>query len=398
LAGLAAFAIGYMLSQFFRTFLAVLSPSLIAELGATKAELSLASGAWFIAFALMQFAVGVWLDRYGPRRTTSGLLAVGCGSGAALFAVATTPEMIIAAMALFGVGCSAALMGPVYVFAKSYSAGRLSVLTSSMVGIGSLGNVIGASPLANAAEAFGWRWVMVGLGVVSVLAAIGVLTFVRDPQRTTADASGSAGFSGYIELLRMPLLWAIIPLTAINYAPVVSVRSLWAGTYLADVYGADVITIGRVTLFMALAMVAGNFLYGPLDTLFRTRKWVGVGGNLVSLAVILTFALNPVTSVFTATLLLIAMGLSGASYGLLMAHARAFCPPHLTGRGVTLMNFFSIGGVGAVQFASGAVVTASTVPGNPAAAYSALFWFYGGLLAVALVAYLWATDAKPERA
>ena len=47
------------------------------------------------------------------------------------------------------------------------------------------------------------------------------------------------------------------------------------------------------------------------------------------------------------TLLFIVIGLAGGSYGLLMAHARAFVPAHLTGRGVTLMNFFSIGGVGA---------------------------------------------------
>ncbi len=32
---------------------------------------------------------------------------------------------------------------------------------------------------------------------------------------------------------------------------------------------------------MALAMVAGSFLYGPLDTLFGTRKWVAFGGNFV---------------------------------------------------------------------------------------------------------------------
>ena len=49
-------------------------------------------------------------------------------------------------------------------------------------------------------------------------------------------------------------------------------------------------------------------------------------------------------------------------YGMLMAHARAFLPPHLLGRGVTLMNFFSIGGVGMMQFATGAVVTANVVP------------------------------------
>ena len=82
----------------------------------------------------------------------------------------------------------------------------------------------------------------------------------------------------------MRLLWPIIPLTALNYAPATGIRGLWAGPYLADVYGADSLVIGEVTLFMALAMVAGAFLYGPLDTIFRTRKWVAVGGNSLSRA------------------------------------------------------------------------------------------------------------------
>jgi hypothetical protein len=80
-----------------------------------------------------------------------------------------------------------------------------------------------------------------------------------------------------------------------------------------------------------------------------------------------------------------------------MAHARAFMPPHLVGRGVTLMNFFSIGGTGAMQFATGAVVTANAVPGEPAAAYSALFAFYAAILGITLAIYLFSRDAKPER-
>ena len=79
MAGISVLAAAYVLSQFYRSFLAVLTPVLGAELGATKADLALASGAWFLAFALMQFAVGVWLDRYGPRRTASLMLGV-CGA------------------------------------------------------------------------------------------------------------------------------------------------------------------------------------------------------------------------------------------------------------------------------------------------------------------------------
>ena len=393
MAGLAALVIAYMLSQFYRAFLAVLTPSLIEELGATTIDLSIASGAWFVSFALSQFAVGVWLDRYGPKRTAGIILAICGGGGAFLFAFAHEPWMVIAAMTLIGIGCSPVLMASMFIFAHTWSAARLAVLTSAMVGVGSLGNVIGASPLAAAAEAFGWRPVIAALGVVTILTAVAILFFVRDPAH--AKTQGGSGFSGYLELLRLKALWPIFPLVAMNYVPSGGIRGLWAGPYLADVYGLDALAIGQATLFMALAMSIGSFVYGPLDTLFRTRKWVAVSGNCLLLAALVFLALNPTAGVGTATVMLVVIGLAGASFGLMFAHGRAFLPPHLTGRGITLLNFFSIGAVGVMQFVSGAVVTAATVPSDPAAAYSALFWFYAGSLGLALAIYLWSRDAKP---
>ena len=294
MAGIAALAIGYVLSQFYRSFMAVLTPVLTGELGMTKVELSAASGAWFIAFASMQFAVGVSLDRFGPRRTASALLAVGGGAGALLFSIATAPWMVIAAMALIGIGCAPVLMSALFIYARSYSPARFAVLASWTVAFGTAGNVIGASPLANAAEAFGWRPVMIALGLFTVLTALAIYLFVRDPAEPEGMAQGSAGFSGFGELFRMRALWPIIPLTALNYAPTTGICGLWAGPYLADVYGADALVIGQVTLFMALAMVAGAFIYGPLDTIFKTRKWVAVGGNSLSLLALTYLALNPV--------------------------------------------------------------------------------------------------------
>jgi sugar phosphate permease len=397
MAGIATLALAYILSQFYRSFLAVLTPALTAELGATKAQLSFASGVFFIVFALSQFAVGVSLDRLGPKRTASVLLACGGAGGAFLFSAASAPWMITAAMACIGIGCAPVLMASLFIFARNYSTARFAVLTSWLVAFGTAGNVIGASPLANAVEAFGWRPVMAGLGVVTLLTSIAIVVLVKDPKRPDGLHAGSVGFAGFAELFRMRVLWAIMPLTALNYAPVAGIRGLWAGPYLAEVYGADALAIGRATLFMALAMVVGSFVYGPLDTIFRTRKWVAAAGATLSVLALSYLAFFTVTSIAATTVVLVVIGLTGMAYGVLMAHARAFLPPHLLGRGVTLMNFFQIGGAGLMQFATGAVVTANVVPGQPAAAYTALFAFYAVTLGTALLIYLFARDAKPVK-
>ncbi len=164
-AGIATLIFGYVLSQFYRAFLAVLTPVLEADLGATKENLATASGAWFLAFALMQIPVGEALDRIGPRRTAAAALLVGA-VGAGLFASATTPGMLTLAMALIGIGCSPILMASYFIFAREFSPAVFGTLAGATIGIGSLGNIGASLPLTAAVEAFGWRetvWVLAGV-------------------------------------------------------------------------------------------------------------------------------------------------------------------------------------------------------------------------------------------
>lgn len=397
MAGIASLALAYVLSQFYRSFLAVLTPVLTTELGMTKTLLSIASGAWFATFALSQFAIGIWLDRYGPRRTASALLATGGCGGALLFAAATEPWMVIAAMGLIGLGCAPVLMSAYFIYARTFAPSRFAVLASWTVGFGTAGNVMGAAPLAAAAQAAGWRPVMATLAAVTLLVALGVAFLVRDPKAPEGMPAGPAGLRGYLELLRIRSLWPIIPIAALNYAPVTGIRGLWAGPFLSDVYGADSLTIGNVAAVMALSMIGGSLIYGPLDSVFGTRKKVALAGNSLTLLILSILALHPLAGVTTVTTLFVALGLAGGSYGLLIAHARSYFPPHLTGRGVTLMNFFSIGGAGMMQFVTGAIVAASVQPADPSAAYSTLFWFYACMVAFALAIYCFSRDVPPER-
>ena len=389
--GLAFLVAGYVLSQFYRAFLAVLAPTLGAEIGATPADLALSSGIWFITFALMQMPVGAALDRIGPRLTVSTLLGVGGGGGALVFALAEGPGAIHLAMALIGVGCSPVLMASYYIFARIYSPAVFGTLAGAIIGVGSLGNIAGAAPLAALVAAAGWRPTLLGLAAVTLLVAFTLGLFVRDPDRVEAP---EAGRGSVLDLLRIPGLWAILPIMAVAYAPAAAIRGLWAGPYLAEVFGADGTTIGRVTLLMALAMVAGNFAYGPLDRLLGTKKWGVFVGNAAAALCLAALALWPASGIWTAAALLAALGLAGSSFPAIMAHGRAFLPPHLLGRGVTLLNMFGIGGAGVLQFASGRLHRAASVGApSPEAPFTALFLFFLVPLLAGLALYLFSRDA-----
>lgn len=392
MAGLVALALAYVLSQFFRSFLPVLTPQLTSDLGADQGDLSLASGLWFMSFGIMQFVVGVGLDRYGPRRTASLIFGLGAGSGALVFATAQSGTGIVVGMTLIGIGCSPVLMSSLFIFAKRFDTSRFAFMTSSLVAFGNLGNVIGASPLANAAHHFGWRMTMGAIGVLSLLLALAILLLVRDPDKRHSQGGGIAG---YITLLKMPVLWGILVMTLFCYATVAGIRGLWAGPFLADHYQADSLQIGQVTLWMALAMVAGSAIYGPLDRWFDSRKMVALTGNAIVLICLIFLATQPLAGLTQTTILFILIGVCGTSYGVLMAHGRAFLPSQLVGRGVTLLNFFSIFGAGIMQFATGRLANTQPDPGS-ASSYQWVFGLYAATLGIALLIYSTSREARPS--
>lgn len=391
-AGLVSLVLAYMLSQFYRAFLAVMSPALQDQLGASPGDLALSSGLWFVAFALMQLPVGAALDRIGPRRTVAWLLALGGGTGAAIFAMAQAPWHLHVAMVALGIGCSPALMGPYYIFAREYPPAAFGALAGMLVGFGSLGNILGAAPLVWVIQALGWRGTLWALAAVTLGVAALVLARVRDPARLGAGhPQGSVG-----QILRLRALWFILPLFAVNYAVTAAIRGLWAAPWLEQVHGADAAQIGRVTLAMGLAMVAGSFAVGPAARLAGSPRRAALIFSSVMIAALGAMVLAPALPLGATTGLLVVLGFFGSAYPLLMAHGRSFLPQHLVGRGVTFLNMCSIGGVGVMQFASRPVYAAAQDAYPAAQAFAMLWLFFLVPLVVGTFLYLLTPEARND--
>lgn len=386
-AGLAFLVLGYVLSQFYRAFLAVLAPVLGAEIGAGAEDLARASGLWFAAFAIMQIPVGWALDTIGPRVTAAALFGLCGAGGAAVFAMAQGPGAIQIAMVLIGIGCSPVLMASYYIFARVYSPAVFATLAGVTVGVSSLGNIASALPMASAIDAFGWRETVWALAGMTLAVALAMALLVRDPAKPDGEPKGSL-----LDVLRIPGLWLILPMMFVCYAPAAGIRGLWIAPYMTDVYGAVLAQIGTVTLIMGLAMAAGNLAYAPLDRLFGTRKRVVLAGNLVVVLCCLVLWIFPAGSYWTAVMLVTAIGLFGATYPMVIAHGRSFLPAHLTGRGVSLLNLFGMGGAGVMQFASGPYFAWLSTDASTADAFGTLFGVFGLVVLLGCLPYLFAQD------
>jgi MFS family permease len=232
----AVFAAGYFLSYVFRVVNAVIAPDLTRELALPPSSLGLLTGAYLLAFGLMQIPAGLLLDRFGPRRVEPVLLAV-AGAGAIAFGLAHSLEGLILARAVIGAGVCVCLMAPLKALAMWYPPERQSSLAGWVMVAGGLGSLVATAPLEFLLRVTTWRSVFVGLGIVTLVAAAAIAWRVPDTPRPARPPGLAAQWSGVMQVVRHPRFWWLAPLGAFGMGSFMAIQGLWAVPWMMDVDG-----------------------------------------------------------------------------------------------------------------------------------------------------------------
>jgi len=131
-------------------------------------------------------------------------------------------------------------------------------------GIGGIGFVVFAPILGLLSKsAEGWRWAMIGMGVLSVVSGLGILLFVKDPPRGVFEGHGHDDDrirKGDLKLLLTnPTIWFL----ALSMTLVTSLVLLsFSVTFLVDVRGFSNAEGTFVLAVFAFGFIASSFLGG----------------------------------------------------------------------------------------------------------------------------------------
>ncbi len=381
----------YVASQFYRVANAAIAPELMTELSLSAETMGGITGLFFLAFGAAQIPTGVLLDRYGARRTMTGLLLVAV-LGAITFAAADGGAVLAIGRVLLGFGCAAGLMGSMVVIARWFPEERFAALSAMLFVVSGGGTLLATTPLAWAVEVVGWRGAFLAMAGVTGAFALLLYLVVRDapPGQTEAGDQRETWrdiLGGLRAVVVSRELWLISAIQFVSYATVLTVVGLWGGPYLADVHGLDGVARGNVLLGMNAAVLIGVSLYGRLDHHVSRRKWLIVAGALATAAILALLALLEKPDFWTATILLLLFATIGSYVMLNHAFARAVLPDHLIGRGLTFQNLAVMLGIAVIQAASGLIVGGFDGAGGPAPeiAYRWVFAFLA-VLSVAAAA------------
>ncbi len=388
----------FVLSQFYRASVAVISPELMADLGLDTRGLSLVSAAFFYAFAAMQIPIGLYLDSIGPRITMTVLTLVAV-AGALLFARGDSLTALVVGRALLGVGMACNLMGTLKLITLWFGPLRFATLSALVISVGTAGNLAASTPLVVMVDALGWRGTFMAFAAVNLVLAAVFFLVVRDRPDSCRNGAGaapaSAGFgqilSGVRALFSEKDYWIISLGTFCRYGIYAAVQALWAGPFLMHVLGVSPIATGNLLFLMSIGIVVGSPVCGWLsDTGIGSRKAVVVAGLMGMLAVLVVFArLSAGVGFFPLAALFFGFGFFSGAGQIMYAHIKERMPIERAGTAMTGINFFTMAGVAVFLQGLGSLMQ-RFYPGASlgAGAFKGAFYLCAGCLLVTSVLYL----------
>jgi len=392
--GLALLTFAFILSQFYRSCLAVIAPEIQHDFALSPAGFGAMSSCFFLSFAVAQIPVGIAFDRYGVGRPTAWLLAIGALSAVG-FVLA--PNWAVAMLAQMGLGlaCAPVFMGLLHYASENLDERQYMRIVSRSNALGMVGALCATAPLGWISQHAGWRPALAVSALCMVGACYGVWRYVRDSGHAQArQASMGAMLAESGKLLAYWPLWTLIPM-CVAMAAGTGFRNAWSGPYLADVFGMQAGARGVALTLLSLTGFLTAFL---LPVLVRRNTLKSTVGGWACFAMMGGIALTiwPDAGVVSGVAMMALLSTIGMLHPLVMAQGRALIPAQARGRGLGVLNTFVFLGSALTSWGFGLIANMGHQRGwaNPDI-YAAIFLSAVIAVVLSLVAYWFSPTSAP---
>jgi len=403
-------AMFYCYEYFLRITPSVMSTKLMSAYHINAFVLGNLSAFYYYAYTPMQLAVGVLMDRYGPRRLLT-VAILSCAIGSYLFAAST--NIVVAEIGRFfvGFGSAFAFVGVLKLATLWLPKERFAMFSGVALTLGLLGAVIGDNALSRLVSHEGWRQTVTFSAAIGIVLALVVLFVVRDKgpyhnNTNTESTNFKSILMGLFQLLKNPQMWINGIIGCLLYMPFSAFAEMWGAPFLENTHHLSSISASTA---ISLVFIGGAF-GGPIagwfsDKIHKRRLPIVLGGTVTA---VLFFILIYGTSLPMSIIygLLIAIGFFSSAQVLVFAIGLENSTSKLAATAIATTNMFVMLGGAVFQPVIGKILengwSGATNHGIQLYAisdyqHSALVFPIAIIIAVALTVLLKETHGKRQK-
>ena len=359
-------ALIYFFVYFHRVTPSVLAQDILKAFNANATALGFMSSMYFYLYAFEQPLVGYLTDMVGARRVIAYCTLV-AAAGCFMFASAPSIGWASAGRALIGIGVGGVYVPAVKAFSQWFRSNEFATMVGLLMAVGNFGAIIATTPLAWAANNWGWRMSFHVIGFISLALALAALFLIKDfpgSNETIRDehdikpAGDDAGKTPFYQPLLSSQFW-IIAITFFGvYGIVMTFQGLWATPFLMAVFKTDRIAASKINMLIPMGFIVGAPLFGWLaDRIFKSKVQVIIFllGIITVCWAGIVFGMN--LGVILVSFILFLMGMAiGGFISLLWSHVRDITPARTLGTFSGILNPAPFLGVAVFQVLTGSML------------------------------------------
>jgi MFS family permease len=370
--------------------------------GFTQSQLGMLNGVISIPNVALALINGLMIDRYGPARVA--LWAAGIGVlGAALTAIGTPYELMVAGRFIFGVSEGAIFIALVAGLAQWFSRRGIALATALYLSLARVGSyaVDTSTAWARPLYEIGWRpplWLGTGITLAGLVAAMVFYWLDRRHRPGVRSAAGAMVVErvDWRHLLKFDKsYWYILALHVLYAAVFFPFRTTYAIEYFQHAKGLSLAQAGVANSWVFFAAIFATPFFGLLADRLGHRALMLVFGTLL---LPLTFVVLGLTdlSLWVSTLMM------GISFSLVPAviwpATTLIVEPRRLGTALGLITLIQALGMAASNLAAGWLADKAGAGALNPAGYTVMLWFFFllSLTALSAAALLWRRESGPK--
>lgn len=367
--------------------------------GFSQSQLGMLNGVISIPNVALALISGVLIDRFGPARVAFWLAGIGV-LGAALTAVGSPYDLMVAGRFIFGISEGAIFIALVAGLAQWFSRNGIALATALYLSLARVGSYAVDTSTAWARPLYdrGWQpplWLGAGITLAGFMAAA-VLYWLDRHHRPGVRLASSAEPVKWRQLLNFDMsYWYILALHVLYAAVFFPFRTTYAIEYFQHVKG----------LTLQQAGVANSWVF--FAAIFATPCFGLLADRIGHRALMLTFGtlLLPVTFVvlgLTNLSLWVSTVMMGISFSLVPAiiwpATTLIVEPRRLGTALGLITLIQALGMAASNLAAGWLADKAGAGALNPAGYELMLWFFFllSLIALSSAILLWRREAGPN--